>query len=391
MSVPFDAPASDLAGTAAAQSTAGYRFLNPPPGSTDPHLELLERAVTVALSALDFADRSSWGDALTRALCSLAGADAGAVLLPAPTIQWRAITRDPAQDLTSSGYAVHDEATERLRQFDGADLVAWARDDLAVAGHVAPSVATPGTVGIRVQTAAGHVGAICLHRDRALGPAPQFLIAALRAIAPAFRAGLTAWMTADASNATVARMLDSLAEPALMFDVAGSLMHGNPALDRLTAAPENARLRDEAQRIAWAMGAVARRRPARPTGRGDAPSEAPSIRRIQIGGSVYCLRGAIVGEQILGSPAVLVTITAATAKPLTDDALRSDFGLTAREIQVARLIAEGLSNSEIADRIGVRFFTARNHVERTLAKLGVASRHRVGPLLRNKSPEKCAA
>ena len=53
------------------------------------------------------------------------------------------------------------------------------------------------------------------------------------------------------------------------------------------------------------------------------------------------------------------------------------------EIQVARLIAEGLSNNEIADRLGVRFFTARNHVERTLAKLQVASRHRVGPLLRN--------
>jgi hypothetical protein len=35
----------------------------------------------------------------------------------------------------------------------------------------------------------------------------------------------------------------------------------------------------------------------------------------------------------------------------------------------------------------VRFFTARNHVERTLAKLGVASRHRVGPLLRNEAPE----
>ena len=104
---------------------------------------------------------------------------------------------------------------------------------------------------------------------------------------------------------------------------------------------------------------------------------------------VYQLRATIVGGQLLGTePAVLVTITAAAAEPLSDDALHSDYGLTAREIQVARLITEGLSNNEIAERLGVRFFTARNHVERTLAKLGVTSRNRVGPLLRNEVQER---
>ena len=52
-------------------------------------------------------------------------------------------------------------------------------------------------------------------------------------------------------------------------------------------------------------------------------------------------------------------------------------------VAIRYAIDEGLSNNEIADRLGVRFFTARNHVERTLAKLRVTSRHRVGPLLRN--------
>ena len=190
-------------------------------------------------------------------------------------------------------------------------------------------------------------------------------------------------------------MLDSLADAALMFDVGGSLLHANPAVDRLTAVPATARLRDEAQRLAWALGAVARRRSAARTtvARGaDASSDTQPTRRVQIGGSVYRLRGSIVGEQLLGAaPAVLVTITSTAAEPLTDDALRTDFGLTTREIQVARLLAEGLSNNEIADRIGVRFFTARNHVERTLSKLGVPSRNRVGPLLRNEAAERFAA
>jgi DNA-binding NarL/FixJ family response regulator len=83
---------------------------------------------------------------------------------------------------------------------------------------------------------------------------------------------------------------------------------------------------------------------------------------------------------------VLVTLSASATEPLSDEVLHGEYGLTTREIQVARLIAEGLSNNEIADRLGVRFFTARNHVERTLSKLRVASRHRVGPLLRNESP-----
>ena len=113
-----------------------------------------------------------------------------------------------------------------------------------------------------------------------------------------------------------------------------------------------------------------------------------AVRSVHIGAVVYRLRGSIVGESLLGArPAVLVTVTTASAEPLSDDALRSEYGLTTREIEVARLVATGLSNNEIAERLGVRFFTARNHVERTLAKLGLTSRHRVGPLLRNEVEE----
>jgi FixJ family two-component response regulator len=79
-------------------------------------------------------------------------------------------------------------------------------------------------------------------------------------------------------------------------------------------------------------------------------------------------------------------MSASATEPLSDNVLRDQFRPDGARDQVARLIAEGLSNNEIADRLGVRFFTARNHVERTLAKLHVTSRHRVGPLLRNESP-----
>lgn len=48
--------------------------------------------------------------------------------------------------------------------------------------------------------------------------------------------------------------------------------------------------------------------------------------------------------------------------------------LTAREFEVARLIAEGLTNIEIADRLTIAPKTASAHVEHILAKLGVTRR-----------------
>lgn len=49
-------------------------------------------------------------------------------------------------------------------------------------------------------------------------------------------------------------------------------------------------------------------------------------------------------------------------------------GLTAREREVARLVAEGLSNRQIAERLLLSSRTVENHVHRVLRKLGMASR-----------------
>jgi len=76
---------------------------------------------------------------------------------------------------------------------------------------------------------------------------------------------------------------------------------------------------------------------------------------------------------------------AAGAVRMLDDAeLRARHGLTDRQIAVARLMAEGCTNAELASRLGLSFFTARNHAEQVMLKLGVGNRSAVGPMLQER-------
>lgn len=52
----------------------------------------------------------------------------------------------------------------------------------------------------------------------------------------------------------------------------------------------------------------------------------------------------------------------------------SEFGLTAREIEIVNLIAKGLNNREIAAELFISYNTARTHVENILGKLDVTNR-----------------
>src|SRR5262249_48250187 len=51
-------------------------------------------------------------------------------------------------------------------------------------------------------------------------------------------------------------------------------------------------------------------------------------------------------------------------------------GLTAREVEVLRLVARGLANREIAKQLVISSKTAGNHVEHIYAKTGVSNRAR---------------
>jgi two-component system, NarL family, response regulator LiaR len=71
---------------------------------------------------------------------------------------------------------------------------------------------------------------------------------------------------------------------------------------------------------------------------------------------------------------VLQELSATTEKELSEKSSDGSLTLTERETEVLRLVAQGLSNQEIADRLVISEATVRTHVSSLLNKLHLASR-----------------
>jgi len=94
-----------------------------------------------------------------------------------------------------------------------------------------------------------------------------------------------------------------------------------------------------------------------------------------IEGVLPAIRAAAQGVAWLSPRAAEVVLGRVQRHALVDEpepSLIDD--LSERELEVLRLIAQGLDNAEIAEQLGISPRTAKNHVSRILAKLGQPSR-----------------
>ncbi|MEQ5787698.1 response regulator transcription factor [Erythrobacter sp. NFXS35] len=102
------------------------------------------------------------------------------------------------------------------------------------------------------------------------------------------------------------------------------------------------------------------------------------------GAAGYVLKDTAIGdlcaavEQVLAGQSALPLelVTAALRAPVLAAPSPSSLAqvLTTREQQVVALVAEGLTNKEIARELGISPATVKVHVERLIGKLGVADR-----------------
>jgi NarL family two-component system response regulator LiaR len=83
---------------------------------------------------------------------------------------------------------------------------------------------------------------------------------------------------------------------------------------------------------------------------------------------VEAIKGAHVGKSSLAPEATQELIRAATASPSLG------YDLTPREFDVLKHLLAGLTNAEIAQLLGIKPSTAKNHISNILSKLGAASR-----------------
>ena len=107
------------------------------------------------------------------------------------------------------------------------------------------------------------------------------------------------------------------------------------------------------------------------------------FRTLELMARVDAMGRRVVRERAAASvqPALVAPVSAADASLLTPQQIMGVCGLTQRQAEVALLIAEGYTNPEIAERLGISRFTARNHAEQILARLKVESRWQVARAL----------
>jgi DNA-binding NarL/FixJ family response regulator len=85
------------------------------------------------------------------------------------------------------------------------------------------------------------------------------------------------------------------------------------------------------------------------------------------------IRGTVAGKTYL-DPSVAGKVLRQASNHQTQPTTLIISKLTDREIEVLRLLANGLSNTDIADRLCLSEGTVRNHVSSILAKLDVSDR-----------------
>lgn len=127
------------------------------------------------------------------------------------------------------------------------------------------------------------------------------------------------------------------------------------------------------------------------------PVQEEIIGFIQAGANGFILKGATL-EEFVGTIRSVAQGTAVIPTSLTSTLLSyiaghasvgtpsgvpsADARMTRREQEIAHLIAEGLSNKEIARRLNIAIYTVKSHVHNVMDKLGLHSRVQIAACAR---------
>ena len=198
--------------------------------------------------------------------------------------------------------------------------------------------------------------------------------ALMRLVLPAFKAGVRTYLRLAADRSLLGAILDASGRRLLLCDASGAPVQGSAALEEtLREDPERAVIERALREVAHEIAGLGPHRD------GDAHRALGRTgeRVVATARGAYRLSASIAGEPGPPPRGVLVLVEPLCGEPRPDAALRERYRLTRQEIRIARALADGLRNAEVARRLGISPHTARRHTERVLDKLGVASRAQV--------------
>ena len=177
------------------------------------------------------------------------------------------------------------------------------------------------------------------------------------------------------------RLLNALARPILVADETGRFLYQTPALrECLDHASVQERIQLQRALEHAVTHLCSRLRNQSSTG----ASARPVVlnRQVLTNRSEFRLRGVLVPPAVLvHQRGILLELERTGKRKVHMEDLCVHFGLTEREIEVATLIARGLSDQAIANRLGISPRTAEHHTEHVLRKLRVDRRSAVAALL----------
>lgn len=339
------------------------------------------------LAPLEAETADTWRKQVNEAVRDLVGGDESISLLPTGN---RLFLSEEDPDLAQgvedfiteyspSGILVSDPVVnlwQRMRRESTMETFSWASNARMIGGvgyrmedspMISDVLAARGIrdfVGMSPDVAFGDVLVWILfkrHDQARFGEHTQML---LHTLLPQLKAGLDSLIRFDAQRAS----LDELSDAVIVYGADRREIHRNASFVRLCGLdPDHESIIGATRSIANSLHPL--------VFPGRRASHVPGIRKITTASASYELKGTLLPPGAFGGDAsVMVLVTRVGVELPDSDTLRERFGLSRREAEVALLLAEGLSNADIADRLFLSPHTARRHTANIYDKLGVNTR-----------------
>jgi DNA-binding CsgD family transcriptional regulator len=192
----------------------------------------------------------------------------------------------------------------------------------------------------------------------------------LRLLYPALNAGVRSVLLFRDLSRNLTDTFEWLEHPAMVASSNGHVVHVNASLEALCAEDPQADAIKGA--VCSAIRELALPGGAKLTGQ----VKGSTSREVCTSHGRYRVCACRFAERVAGHAGYIVAgVERLSARVPSEEQLQARFGLTPAECRVARLMAEGLSNKEIAARLAVTVHTANRHAEKVLLKLDVKSRN----------------